>query len=154
MATKPALWLAGLLAISGISLHATAAQVYKWTDSEGVTHYSENPPPSNAQESSTIKVKTRLPEGYDQAQENRQKALDAQKEKAKQAATSATNSPKTADKSQNKERCVALRANLETMTTNPRVRVQDEKTGEIRVLPDEEKNKQMAETRNRIKEEC
>jgi len=47
-------WL--LLALLVTSASASAEQVYKWTDAAGVTHYSDAPPPADAQNVQTMRV--------------------------------------------------------------------------------------------------
>lgn len=44
--------LAAALAVSGAA--AASGEIYRWTDEDGVTHYSDTPPPSR--EHSTVKV--------------------------------------------------------------------------------------------------
>jgi len=46
----------GLLVAAAILLtpHLSPAKIYKWTDANGVTHYSEDPPPEAVTEVSTM----------------------------------------------------------------------------------------------------
>lgn len=134
-----------------------AGQFYKWTDEQGVTHYSEEPPPHTAKNAAEVKVQTRTPSGTAAAVENLQKQRDAatkaMTDAAKDKKTPADTPPAKADKSQYAERCKQLHTNLETMESHGRVTEMNEK-GEKRVLPDEEKNKRMDETKRQIKAFC
>lgn len=148
------------VALLGAALLASpvmAGQFYKWTDEQGVTHYSEEPPPQAAKNAAEVKVQTRTPSGTAAAVENLQKQRDASNKAAADAAkgktTAAGTPPAKADKSQYAERCKQLRANLATMESHGRVSEPDEK-GEKRVLSDEEKNKRMDETKRQIKAFC
>ena len=49
--TGPRLILAALLATSLLALPAAAQELYQWKDANGVTHYSDTPPPSGAEHS-------------------------------------------------------------------------------------------------------
>lgn len=139
---------------------AFAAKYFKWVDSKGVTHYSETPPPSDATETSQVRVQTRLPSDSESAVERLQKQR-AEALKGTSAApgstpaagnTPATDAPK-ADKSQYAERCKQLRANLEVLQNSARIREENEK-GEVRALTDEEKKQRMDDTQRQIKAFC
>jgi len=148
---------AALLGAALVASPVMANQFYKWTDEQGVTHYSEEPPPQAAKNAAEVKVQTRTPSGAAAAveglQKQREAAAKAMTDAAKDKKTSAGTPPAKADKSQYAERCKQLRANLETMESHGRVSETDEK-GEKRALPDEEKNKRMDETKRQIKAFC
>ena len=55
--------LAVLLGGLSLSTGAAADQFYKWTDAQGVTHYSADPPPKSATSTSEVKVSTKVPSG-------------------------------------------------------------------------------------------
>lgn len=148
---------AALLGVALLASPVMAGQFYKWTDEQGVTHYSEEPPPKSAKNAAEVKVQTRTPSGAAAAEENLQKQreaatkamADANKDKKSPAPTPSDK----ADKSQYAERCKQLKANLDTMESHGRVSEMDEK-GEKRVLPEEEKTKRMDETKRQIKAFC
>lgn len=133
-----------------------AAQYYKWIDENGVTHYSETPPPVTAKNTSEVKVQTKSPSGAAAATESLQKQREAVSkslsEREKAATQEATSSTKV-NKAEYAERCKQYKSNLEAMESHGRVTETDSK-GEKRVLTDEEKNKRMDETRRQIKAFC
>lgn len=141
---------------------ACAGQFYKWTDAQGVTHYTEEPPPASATGTTEVKVSTKLPSGSQAAPDTAKKPAD---KGGKGAATAAGKKPgdgktpagdKPADDKapgQYAERCKTLQANLQAMQEHARVKVADEK-GETRVLTDEEKQSQLDETQRSIKAFC
>lgn len=133
-----------------------AAQFYKWSDEQGVTHYSESPPPETAKGATEVKVQTRTPSGSEAAVENLQKQREAATKSltdAEKKKTPGKTSPAKADKSEYAERCKKLQANLATMESSGRVSEPDE-NGEKRYLTEEEKNKRMDDTRRQIKAYC
>lgn len=131
-----------------------AAQFYKWSDEQGVTHYSESPPPETAKGATEVKVQTRTPSGSEAAVENLQKQREAATKSLTDAEKKKTSaSPVKTDKSEYAERCKKLQANLATLENSGRVSEPDDK-GEKRYLTDEEKNKRMDDTRRQIKAYC
>lgn len=133
-----------------------AAQYYKWIDEQGVTHYTETPPPETAKGATEVKVQTRTPSGAEAAVENLQKQREAATKSltdAEKKKTPEKTSPSKADKAENAERCKKLQANLVIMETNGRVSELDEK-GEKRYLTEEEKTKRMDDARKQIKVLC
>lgn len=133
-----------------------AAQFYKWTDENGVTHYSENPPPATAKSSSEVKVQTRLPSGTTAATDSLERQREAASKRLSektQTETQDTSSTAKSDKSDYAERCRQYKSNLEAMESHGRVS-ETNSQGEKRILSDEEKNKRMDETRRQIKAFC
>jgi|GEM_PF-3434533 len=53
------LFLLGALCASGTV--AASGAIYKWVDQNGVTQYSQTPPPKNAKNSQTVRVSTHVP---------------------------------------------------------------------------------------------
>ena len=53
------LLLLGALCTSGTV--AASGAIYKWVDQNGVTQYSQTPPPKNAKNSQTVRVSTHVP---------------------------------------------------------------------------------------------
>ncbi|MGH8493635.1 MAG: DUF4124 domain-containing protein [Moraxellaceae bacterium] len=153
--------LATLITAILLTTTAGAAQFYKWTDDQGVTHYSEEPPPASASKSSEVKVRTRLPSGAQTQIDKEAKPVDdknakSQPKKDDKAAPDKTSTDKAADNQtpeQYQEKCKALKANLETMQSHGRVREAD-KEGNLRALSEEEKQRRMDETQRGIKAYC
>lgn len=135
---------------------AMAAQFYKWTDENGVTHYSETPPPDSVKSSTAIKVPSRQPSGAETAAQNLQKQREAAikaLDEAGKKGTAATPGAAKDNKEQYAERCKQLKANLAVMESSGRVSEKDDK-GEKRILTEEEKAKRIEDTRRQIKAFC
>ncbi|MDQ8038379.1 MAG: DUF4124 domain-containing protein [Pedobacter sp.] len=153
--------LAALLATFLLTGTVEAAQFYKWTDEQGVTHYTESPPPASAGKASEVKVRTKLPSGAREAAENSKKAATPEAGKGKaadkkddKAAAPAKNTAENKETpEQYAEKCKTLKANLDAMQSHGRVRETDAE-GNVRALSDEEKQKRMDETQREIKAYC
>lgn len=122
-----------------------AAQIYKWVDAQGVTHFDAQPPAGQAaQEINTAKPPTApAPAGpsgnLDESKQ--QRAIDAKVKK--QVA---------AEEARRKENCTILRTNLAQLQNNPRVREQVK--GEIRRLSEDERQDRIVETQKAIEDFC
>lgn len=148
--------LAAFSAALLLSSAASAAQFYKWTDEQGVTHYSEEAPPASAGKASEVKVRTKLPSGSAAATTGSAKAAadvnKAQKKKDDKAtAAKPSNDNKTPE--QYAEKCKGLRSNLDAMQSHGRV-METAADGSVRPLTEEEKQKRMDETQREIKAYC
>lgn len=134
--------------LTGLSAPTLAAQVYKWVDEKGVTHFTAEPPPGQQSEQLNIKVapaKASAPSvetlKETQSKADEQKVLD-DKVKADVA-------------KQNKQRaeyCQANRENLAQLRNNPRIRV--EENGEQRFLSEEERQERIGNAEKNIGEYC
>lgn len=134
---------------------ADAAQFYKWTDEQGVTHYSADPPPKSAGNASEVKVRTKLPSGSAAAAENLQKQRDEEKKSAEKAAKKDGKADKAAAKTPERhaEKCKQLQTSRQTLEDYARVKETDA-NGEVRVLSPEEKEERVDEVQRQIKAFC
>lgn len=135
-----ALLIGALLSANGA---LAAGTFYKWVDADGVTHYTEAPPPGqgeaeqvrtwNSASSDQESALQRLEQRRADAAKAREQAAREQraKEQPEQVAT---------------ERCDEHRKNLETLRNKPVVRVQSPETGELRTLDAEERGAMIADT--------
>ncbi|EHY75957.1 hypothetical protein PstZobell_00792 [Stutzerimonas stutzeri ATCC 14405 = CCUG 16156] len=141
------MFLAGglLLALCG---NVMAAQVYKWVDAQGVTHFGAQPPQGQQVETvNTVtapakpaaKPDTSAPD--ETGSEADQNSIDR---KVKQQVA--------AQEAERKRYCESMRTNLAQLQNNPRVRVED--NGETRRVTEEERQARIAETRDKIAEHC
>ncbi|MDH0748919.1 DUF4124 domain-containing protein [Pseudomonas sp. GD03842] len=135
--------LAAPLTLAAISVTGQAAQIYKWVDPQGVTHFDAQPPvgrPAEAIESrQPVTTSPAPPVQTDTNQE--QQAIDA-KVKRQVAAQEA----------KRKEYCERQRTNLAQLENNPRVR--EEVNGEYRRFTEEERQARIAEVKQSIDETC
>lgn len=151
--------LAAFLGTLLLASPALAAQIYKWVDEKGVTHYAAEPPPPNATQATQVKVQTRLPSDSEAAVQN----LEKQREQARKSQEQSANKPAApsapasgTDKKvpeQYAERCEQHRKNLKTMQEHAQIRMNDA-NGEPRTLTEEEKQAKLDETQRQIKAFC
>jgi len=135
--------LAATLALAVGSAAAQAAQIYKWVDAQGVTHFDAQPPVGqSSQELETPKAVTpppTAPARTDASQE--QQTVDAKVRK--QVA---------AQEAKRKEYCETQRTNLALLQNNPRVR--QEVNGEYRRFTEEERQARIVEIKKSIDDTC
>jgi hypothetical protein len=139
------MFLAGglVLALCG---NVMAAQVYKWVDAQGVTHFGAQPP--QGQQVETVNTVTApaksttmpAPVAEDETEVDQQ-SIDrkVKRQVAEQEA-------------ERKRYCETMRTNLAQLQNNPRVRVEEK--GETRRITEEERQAKIAETRGKIAENC
>lgn len=130
--------------LATLSNPAWAAQVYKWVDAQGTTHFGAQPPQGQTAESIntlTAPAPAAPPAAPRAAEEDPQAAIDekVRREVAEQA-------------SRRKDYCETMRTNLAQLQNNPRVRVKE--GDEMRRIGEEERQARIAEARKLIAEEC
>ncbi|VVP41923.1 DUF4124 domain-containing protein [Pseudomonas sp. B21128] len=132
-----------LTLLIGLSPWCTAAQIYKWVDAQGVTHFDAQPPPG--QPSTTVHTPSPAPAKPATTPGSGvlgdQKAIDdkVKKQVADQQA-------------QLKAFCEQARTNLAQLQNNPRLR--EDVGGELRRLDDAQRQERIVEAQKQIKENC
>jgi hypothetical protein len=129
---------------TGIPLAQAAQDYYKWTDENGVTHYSARKPHNQAAEVISIKTGQRVAVP---APSQRSTSTGPSTETARQSSGGSGGNLK------DPERCKNAQDNLETMRSNARVRMREE-NGEIRYLSEEEKAQKIQEFEKAMAESC
>jgi len=132
-----------------VSVHA---EIYKWVDENGQTHYSQQPPASG--EAQVVDVPPPPPidpdtaqEEVDQLIEQQQAAEEAEQEAQQQAEEEA------AQQAIREENCRIARQNLTQYENNPGRRVVDEE-GNVTRLVEEERQQKMLEFQEQIDLYC
>lgn len=126
------------------------AAMYKWVDEDGVTHYTQQPPPPGV-EAETIKPPSDVDtEGAERSLKEREKFLDE---------LSGERNKKREDQEQaqqiereNKEACGKARQRLQSFQ-NPRINFVDE-DGNRRRATEEERQRELKKARDYIQENC
>lgn len=140
---RSGMFLVTILSIALLSSPSLAANYFKWTDENGVTHYSARKPVGHEAEVVRISAAGRSA----QQEESQQSTQPAGAQTA--GASRATESSAHKDE----ERCNWARTTLETLRNNHRVRVQED-NGELRYLTEEEKAEQHLEAEKAVEEAC
>ncbi len=130
-----------------LSTTAMASQVYKWVDTQGITHFGAQPP--QGQDATSINTVAAPPKSPvpaaspapDSTADTEQKAIDDKVKK--DVATQET---------ERKKYCETVRTNLAQLQNNPRLR--GVVNGETRRLTEEERQGRITESEKAIAENC
>ncbi len=144
--------LCGLAVGLALAAPLQADEIYKWVDEEGVTHYSQQPPPSG--DAARVGVDKPPDEEIERERQEMQETgerLEAQREERREAEQQARKA--AGEREEREQRCADLRSSLKKLTENRRLLVTDG-DGDVRRLPEEERQERVAERRRQIEEEC
>lgn len=135
---------------------AAQAEVYKWVDSEGVTHYSQQPPEAGTAKEIPVPRPAAAPAAEPQAASPTEApiAKDRASELTDEIRARRTEEDRQQAEAdlQRAEACEKMRANLETLQTRARVRVEEE--GGSRVLTPEEQAQRIIDLEKQIQDNC
>jgi molecular chaperone DnaK (HSP70) len=129
------------LALSSVS---QAAQIYKWVDAQGVTHFDAQPPAG--QQVQEIDVQKPPPPPPPSAKP----ATDPNA--SQKAADDKVRKQVVEQEARRKEICDTLRTNLAQLQINSRVRLQV--GSEVRRMTEEERQQQLTQTKKALDESC
>lgn len=133
--------------ISALSISAEA-EVYKWTDKNGNTHYSDIKP--NEIKSQKLNIKTSGPS--QQANSPSASVDELEKNKAKSLEQKAEKLQNESRKSETEAQCQNIRDNLKTIAENSRIKINE--NGETRFLSPEEIESKKATLNKQYTELC
>lgn len=132
-----------LTLLIGLSPWCMAAQIYKWVDAQGVTHFDAQPPPG--QPSTTLQTPSSLPP--------KPAAMPGSGVLGDQKAIDDKVKTQVADQqAQLKQFCEQARTNLAQLQNNPRLR--EEVEGQLRRLDDAQRQERIVEAQKQISENC
>jgi hypothetical protein len=127
----------------GLSPWCMAAQIYKWVDAQGVTHFDAQPPPG--QPSTTLQTPSSSPP--------KPAAMPGSGALGDQKAIDDKVKKQVADQqAQLKQFCEQARTNLAQLQNNPRLR--EEVEGQMRRLDDAQRQERIVEAKKQIAENC
>ena len=133
-----------------IWLEPTLARTYRWVDENGVTIYSQSPPPSG--KATIIKAPPPAPATAPGETMKKLKArLDAIEEAKKKKNEPKDKENKEADRKEvKKENCQSATENLKTLEQHARIRMKMD-DGSYRMLPEEERQAQIEKAKNAMR---
>lgn len=139
-----------LLTLTATTL--TAGKMYRWVDENGVTQYTQTPPPKGE----VTEMKPPPPPAVDPAEAQRQ--LDAQRQKLEdlredRSLAKQETSEGKAEREAKSKNCQSARNNLKRLQENPRGRWM-QKDGTQARYTDEERQAKIKEAQEQIKEFC
>ncbi len=140
--------IAGWLVAIGLA----QAAMYKWVDENGVTQYTQYPPPNRKVE--VVAPPPPPAEDPQEAQKKLETLLQSQDEQHKAAATAEGEQTKTAEQAKLREQnCQTARNNLEKLTTGGRKRVIGP-DGVASYLTEEDQQARIDTAKKQIEEFC
>lgn len=120
-----------------------AAQIYKWVDAQGVTHFDAQPPVDQPVQT----LDTQKPSAAPPPSPSRSSSSQEQ-----QAVDTKVRKQVAAQEAKRKEYCATQRTNLAQLQNNPRVR--EEVNGEYRRFTEEERQARIAEVSRALDDNC
>lgn len=140
-----------IIIISSLSYSMMSiAQVYKWTDADGTTHYTQTPPPKDIE---AIKIKSPPPVDTESANEElrlKKKRLDKTREQRLKHAEKREKEEQ--EKKLADQNCQRARARLATYQ-KPRVNLVDE-AGNYTKITEEERLSELTKSKDLVDEHC
>lgn len=134
-----------------LALSATAsAQVYKWVDAQGNTHFGAQPP--EGQDATKINTSAAQPKAAAPAPATAAPLPSPTEDPAQKAIDEKVKKEVAESEAQRAKYCEVTRTNLAQLQNNPRVKT--EVNGEMRRLTEEERQSQIAENQKGIAENC
>ncbi|MCV6604449.1 MAG: DUF4124 domain-containing protein [Porticoccaceae bacterium] len=145
-------WILAIALLLSPALQAKEV-IYKWTDKNGVVHYSSHPPAG--QKAEKVKVVGSKSTSVDISKES--KLANRQAQQAKAAPEPEVSDPATIEPPPSRkdpEKCEQAKKNLWNLENYPRLRIEDPETGERRMMSSDERQQYLDEANNQIKEFC
>ncbi len=141
----------------GLGASLSQAQVYKWVDTDGVTHYSQQPPENGSAKEMSVPPPAAAPVPAPGAASPQPKSGAESPEASKlsdQIRARRAEQDRTQEQAteQHKIACEGMRKNLETLRTHARVKI--EENGATRIMSPEEQAKETIDLEKRIQDNC
>jgi len=124
--------------------------LYQWVDENGVKHFSQQPPPDAPDLQATDLKGAPVVSGGEP-----RPFISNRSTTQKQDETSADRAQAESEVSRkDPERCAKARESIATLRNSPRVRLQDEETGEYNYIDDEKRQEQLEAWQQRQETYC
>ncbi len=138
-------WMALLLvAVSGVA----GAEIYKWTDKQGVQHYSEQPPRGDKYEKIKPSYAPASPPVAAEPQNTPSAGKATDPDRARQERAHQEESAKIS-----RQNCTTVQQRLTDLESARRINFQDAE-GNVKLLTEDERLAKVAETKKLIEEYC
>jgi len=142
------LLLGAMLLVASLSVHAA---FYKWVDANGVTQYSQSPPPSGHYQV----MRSSPPPGDTNAVPSPVDTSPPTQNSATSPTTAAPpdNQRQAGQQAAREQNCQLAKHRLTQLENHPRVRI-TAADGSVRVMSEEEKQAKLLETRKMVSDMC
>ena len=147
-----------MLTFLAASVSTNAGKIFRWQDEAGTWHYSATPPAE--QQAETINIKAPPTSGSNQEKNENEndkgtKAEDSTEEKNKtNSEVKKSAEVEAEDNALAQKNCENARANLANLENHRRLRINDEETGEVRYLGDDEHTEWTQRSKEEIQKYC
>jgi hypothetical protein len=144
-----------LLTMFASGICASEEKIYRWQDDAGVWHSSATPPANPSVEAINIKA----PPTSGTMTNNNKEKKEKEKESDGNQTTTDSAVKKSAevaaeDKALAQKNCQNARANLENLKNHRRMRINDEETGEVRYLSNDEHDEWTKRSKEEVRKYC
>lgn len=145
-----------ILTLLTIGVSANAEKIFRWQDDDGSWHYSATPPAEQAAETVNIKAP---PTSGSVATASDKKLEDKKENDANEQTTINPALKKSAevaaeDNTLARKNCENAKKNLANLKNHHRLRINDEETGEVRYLNDDEHAEWMRNSKEEVRKNC
>lgn len=134
-----------------LSAPVMAAQVYKWVDAQGVTHFGAQPPADA--KAATVDTKIAQPPSGFPLPPKAAPTLPPSADEKQKAADEKVKQEVAQQEAERAKYCDTLRTNLAQLKNNPRIRIADD-NGDMRKIPEEERQARITETEQDLQKNC
>jgi len=140
-----------LCVLLGAAAVAHAERVYKWTDAQGITHYSDAPPPQDTQNVQTVRVS-----GGDRPHAEQPADAAAAPDAGKPTAPAGPQpGSNVADTAENRAKnCATARNNLEMLQSKFPISMPNKDGKQVAVADDKARQAAIADARAQIAQFC
>lgn len=129
-----------------------AAQVYKWVDAQGITHFGAQPPEGT--DAAAVNTNTAPPKASNFPPPAAAKpALPPSTDEKQKAADEKVRQEVAQQEAERVQQCDKLRTDLAQLKNNPRIRV-DDGNGDLRRITEEERQGRIATSEKSLRENC
>jgi hypothetical protein len=145
-----------VLALLTSSVLAGEEKIFRWQDESGTWHYSATPPAGQTVEAINIKAPptSGTTEKHDKGTDTDKTADNAKVQNTPDTELKKSAEVAAEDKALADKNCKNARANLTNLTNHRRMRINDEETGEVRYLSDEEHAEWMKRSKEEVRKYC
>lgn len=144
--------LAGIILCSLFLNSPAMARLYKWVDENGVTQYTQTPPPKG--DFTDIKPPAKPAVDPAQAKSALDKRLEGfNKRRDDLGKSKAEANKQAAEKAEKTAKCKKARENLAFLQTHARIRSKD-RDGKVTMLPEEQRQARIKQANDAIKGYC
>lgn len=141
-----------------LALPSHAAQIYKWVDENGVTHFTQYAPPNKESKAINSRQNTSTSASSNESTSSPQSSIMQEYEKLEKQLKELEEAQDGSQKEQQialvkKQNCEKGQKGLEELLRSPRIRLK-QKNGEVKLLTEKERQQKIDIARQSIEKNC